>query len=94
MYYFSLADEEKNAAAQGFMGKVTIVTCIHSEIFLMNFVTQIYAEGSEDVPASSDTALEYFKGAAKKVNLIISPTSCIASLLLYRVILLASVGWG
>ena len=30
--------------------------------------SQIYAEGSEDVPASSATALEYFRGAAKKVS--------------------------
>ena len=27
MYYFSLADEEKNAAAQGFMGKV--ILCVY-----------------------------------------------------------------
>ena len=28
LYYFSLADEEKNAAAQGFMGKVVMCVCV------------------------------------------------------------------
>lgn len=44
---------------------------LHVQYILVCLVSlQIYAEGSEDVPASSATALEYFKGAAKKVGTI------------------------